>query len=181
MTKTVHLCHSLVLSVALVIAAATTGCASASGPTRSDPETTGTIVAKLTKVPADVECVALFTNPYGYGPPTSFTTVVPGKGVSIRIVGLNAGYLPLAGDAFSAPCADIADAGLHSFEDFGEGGTSLQLSWVADPQFILVVAGQTTATDLHFHQPGAVNVGVAFDNCVFPPCGDAAAGDAAPE
>jgi hypothetical protein len=62
------------------------------------------------------------------------------------------------------PVVVVADAGSAPV-DFDAGGGPTYPTWVADYTSFNVTAGQTTQAELRFHQLGAANVTVTFDNC----------------
>jgi hypothetical protein len=100
---------SFSLMVALGTPFAVAGCG-AIDPGTSDPGETGTIIASLTKVPADTRCVVLYTNDPALA--SVATDVVPGSSMEIRLAPLKAGTVSVRGEAYAVACAQAtADAG----------------------------------------------------------------------
>lgn len=161
---------------ALAMTAFIGGCSAANdgGSNGRMPENTGAIVARLTNVPADVQCVQIFTSDFNVFEVQ--TDVTPGSTATILIQPLSPGFVQLSGRALNHACNQFVFGGDASDDGgltFGNGVT-----WEATPTFVNVIPGQVTSIDLHFHQPGSVNVNVDFDNCVpfVSFCGDGGGG-----
>jgi hypothetical protein len=109
------------------------------------------------------------------------TDVQPGGSAEITLAPLDPGGISLWGTAYSVPCWQVGYGGSSSGGGSGtSGGTSggavdagagfpasngNYATWAADAIYVSVVPGQTTPAELHFHQFGAVDVTVDFDNC----------------
>jgi hypothetical protein len=137
------------------------------------PENTGAIVARLSNIPADVQCITLQTS----DSLTSYIQqdVTPGGDATIELAPLNPGYLWLSGQAYNHPCESWyvggEDGGVYGGSSSGGGSSSSSgggadpgLTWEATPTYVNVLVGQTTETTLHFHQLGTLDVNVSFDN-----------------
>ena len=149
------------LAMGTTLAAAVVGC-SGSGGKEHDPsaEKTGTIVAFLTDVPDDVQCVDISTSDYQFNPEVR-TDVTPGSDKVIRISPLATGFIELSGKAYNVPCSQAPYGNYYGGYDSGLAPPT----WVADYTEAQVTAGETTQVELRFHQLGSLDVNVTFDNC----------------
>jgi hypothetical protein len=156
-------------AVAPLLGAFTGGCSSTGGGGSGGlPENTGAIAARLTNVPADVQCIQIFTSDFHVSEVD--TNVTPGTTATILIAPLSPGFVELNGRALNHPCNQfVFDGGFGGGGDASDdGGLTFGngVTWEASPAFVNVIPGQVTSVDLHFHQPGGVNVNIDFDNCV---------------
>ncbi len=149
------------LAIGTTLAASVVGCSGGNGAGTASSERTGTIIAMLTDVPDDVQCVDISTSDYQFNPEVR-VDVTPGTDKTIRISPLAIGFIELSGRAYNVPCSQ-APSGNYYYGGYDSG--VLPPSWVADYTEAQVTAGETTQVELRFHQLGSLDVNVTFDNC----------------
>jgi hypothetical protein len=102
--------------------------------------------SSLSRVPADVRCVEIFTS--DWLTQHVRVNVEPGTSQSIRLAPLKAGTILLSGQAYDSPCVGY-DAGL-------------QQTWEADRTIAYVEPGRITHAQLTFRRFGGVQVEIDF-------------------
>lgn len=158
----------LFVCLPLVIGASSTvACGSSDNKDESLPEGTGAVVAAISTVPDDVQCVEIMTS--DWRSPYVRTDVSPGSSATIRIVPLSPGHVVLWGAAYAEPCM-FFDAGVGI--DGGHAGTLTQ-TWEATPVGTIVASGHTNHVQLTFRRFGSLDVEVDFEE----PCCDPGAVD----
>jgi len=128
-------------------------------------ERTGSISLKLASVPSDVLCIELDTS--DWMSPQTFVSTAPGAPLSIAISPITPGWIDLYGRAYRVDCNTVRYGGGGIPGPGSDGGSAAasEISWIADPIWLQVIAGGPTEADLRFHQLGALDVNVDWSNC----------------